>query len=90
MSLTNLEFASKLGITDSYASYLRNGQRLPSGEILVKIIMKFEMSPEQTRDAHLAYLEGGSAFGAFLRREVFGEKGTPVHSASTPGEPGQS
>lgn len=74
--MTNKDFAERIGVTDSYASYLRNGQRLPSGDLLVKIILVFELDPLRAMNA---YQEGGSAFGLFLRDVVF--------SAPSPAEP---
>lgn len=68
MGMTNEEFAGHLDVTDSYASYLRNGKRLPSGDLLVNIILTFELDPVP---AMKAYQEGGNSFGAFLREHVF-------------------
>jgi len=66
--MTNEEFAGRVDVTDSYASYLRNGKRLPSGDLLVKIILTFELDPLPAMNA---YQEGGNAFGAYLREHVF-------------------
>jgi len=85
--LTNQDFASRVGITDSYASYLKNGQRLPSGDVLVKIIQEFELDAYAAMDA---YREGGAVFGAFLRRAVFGDRAHTEHTATTSEESGQS
>lgn len=68
MGMTNPEFAGRVGVSASYASYLRNGQRVPSGDLLVKIILEFELEPVP---AMKAYQDGGEAFGAFLRNQVF-------------------
>jgi transcriptional regulator with XRE-family HTH domain len=75
MGMTNEEFAARVDVTDSYASYLRNGKRLPSGDLLVKIILTFELDPVP---AMKAYQEGGNEFGAFLRKHVFSVKPSPA------------
>lgn len=75
MAMTNEDFAAKVGVTDSYASYLRNGKRLPSGDLLVTIIMKFELDPIP---AMKAYQDGSDAFGTYLRDHVFSRTGSPA------------
>ena len=81
--MTNEEFAGRVDVTDSYASYLRNGKRLPSGDLLVKIILTFELDPLPAMNA---YQEGGNAFGAYLREHVF-STGRTVDTADTGSEP---
>jgi transcriptional regulator with XRE-family HTH domain len=69
--MTNAQFAEHVGdITISYASYLRSGNRLPSGEVLVRIVKVFKLDPGA---AMTAYQEGREAFGTYLRRNVFGD-----------------
>lgn len=80
--MTNEEFAARVDVTDSYASYLRNGKRLPSGDLLVKIILTFELDPVP---AMKAYQEGGNAFGTYLRENVFSVK--PRSLNESPAEP---
>lgn len=82
--MTNKEFAERVDVTDSYASYLRNGQRMPSGDLLVRIILTFELDPFSAMNA---YQEGGDAFGAFLRDTVFGDASQPTENAGTPVQP---
>lgn len=79
--MTNEEFAGRVDVTDSYASYLRNGKRLPSGDLLVKIILTFELDP---LPAMIAYQEGGTVFGAYLREHVFstGRTAPPADTGS--------
>ena len=69
--MTNGEFGQKIGVTDSYASYLRNGKKLPAGEVLARIIRLFNLDADTTKRALQAYEDGKDAFGAFLRDEVF-------------------
>lgn len=66
--MTNREFGDAVGITGSYASYIRNGHRLPATDVMIKIILTFELEPVP---AMRAYQEGGEAFGKFLRETVF-------------------
>jgi hypothetical protein len=72
--VTNKSFAEKIGCTESYASYLRNGHRLPSGGILSAIILKYQLPPVA---AMTAYLNGKQAFGSFLETHVFGAESDP-------------
>jgi hypothetical protein len=66
--MTNGAFGDAIGVTNSYASYMRNGHRKPSAELLIKIILTFELEPVP---AMRAYQEGTEAFGVFLRETVF-------------------
>lgn len=75
--MTNKAFASEIGVTDSYASYLRNGQRLPSGDLLVKIILTFDLPRDPAMNA---YREGATAFGKFLQERVFDGEPSPVQT----------
>lgn len=43
--MTNQEFGARVGITHSAASRLRNGQRLPSIELMEKIAAAFPAFP---------------------------------------------
>lgn len=80
--MTNKEFGDAVGITGSYASYIRNGQKLPATKILINIILHFELEPVP---AMRAYQEGGEAFGKFLRNTVFdvGMPGTDTETVPT-------
>lgn len=82
--MTNKEFAERVDVTDSYASYLRNGQRLPSGDLLVRIILTFEMDPISAMNA---YKEGGDAFGAFLRDTVFADASQATENVGSGQQP---
>lgn len=66
--VTNRAFGSAIGVTESYASYLRNGERKPSGDLLVAIIQKYELDPLA---AMIAYVAGAKHFGAYLRQNIF-------------------
>lgn len=65
---TNRDFAARVDVTESYASYLRSGDRLPSGKLLVRIILRYELDPIAAMDA---YDKGAEPFGAYLRTEIF-------------------
>lgn len=75
--MTNPQFAERVGVTESYASYLRNGQRRPSGRLLVAIIGAFNLDPAA---AMKAYQEGGTAFGTYLRDQVFSREAPAEHA----------
>ena len=66
--MTLATFAVSVDITSSYASYLRSGDRLPSGDLLVRIILVHELDPITTLTA---YEKGKAAFGAYLRETIF-------------------
>lgn len=78
--LTNRDFATKLDITESYASYLKSGGRLPRAHLLIKMIRTFDLDPNA---AMSAYDDGPESFGAYLRREVFNKNAEkPSHETS--------
>lgn len=81
--VTNKSFAEKVGCTESYASYLRNGNRLPSGSILSTIILTYKLPPVA---AMTAYLNGKQAFGDFLETHVFGAEGDPSERPDVPAD----
>jgi hypothetical protein len=73
--LTLEQFGAQVGISESYASYVKNGRRLPSGNVLVQIILAFELEPVP---AMTAYQDGREAFGKFIRKTVFDRESEPV------------
>lgn len=68
MNLTNPAFGAIVGIDTSYASYLRNGRRIPSAALLIHIIKQFDLNPTEAMDAFVA---GRECFGEYLRDTVF-------------------
>ena len=50
--MTNEDFAEQLGITESYASYLRTGGRKPSAAVLVKLSTIFHLDANALMDAY--------------------------------------
>lgn len=82
--MTNRAFGDAIGVTNSYASYMRNGHRLPSADLLITIILTFELEPVP---AMRAYQEGTEAFGVFLRENVFGRVAEAPSDSSTVPEP---
>lgn len=81
--VTNRSFAEKVGCTESYASYVRNGKRLPSGTTLVRIITVYKLAPIAAMDA---YAKGKEAFGKFLTDNVFDADGDPAERADEPAD----
>lgn len=62
--MTNAELGQRLGVTESYASYLRNGRRMPSGSLLAKMVEKFGMDGTGLLRAYRA---GPEALATYLR-----------------------
>lgn len=68
MAMTNYSFAEAVGINYTMASRLRNGKRLPSGRLLLRIQEQFGLPYEELRDAY----QGGSAeFGRYISAKIF-------------------
>lgn len=68
---TNQEFAQRVGIDHTHASRLRNGQRLPSADLLHRIHLAFDIPLDRL---HKARNDGADAFGRLLRSRVFGDR----------------
>lgn len=67
--VSNAEFGRAVGVHFTTASRLRNGERLPSTRVASRIIRVYGLDPGETLNAIAA---GGTAFGHFLRMNVFG------------------
>lgn len=65
--MTNRQFAAEIGVTESYASYIRAGKRLPGAAALVEIITVFELDANEV--VH-AYREGPKALAEYLSHKV--------------------
>lgn len=65
--MTNEEFGERVGCHYSMASRLRNGERLPSRDLLRRIISAFELD---RAEAYEAYDQGKEAFSQYLRGTV--------------------
>lgn len=70
--MTNEEFAEKVGIDYTTASRLRNGRRLPSGQLLVRIHDEFRIPWQRLMEA---YAKGPAVFSELLGRVVFKRAG---------------
>lgn len=70
---SNREFAEKLEIDISFASKLRNGQRLPSLNLMQKISWAYDIPLKELTDT---YFKGRIEMGRFLRARVFDETTT--------------
>lgn len=66
-------FATAVGCHLSTASRLRSGERLPSRELLGRIVRIYELSRDEAFDAFTA---GPATFGLFLQSRVFVDKET--------------
>lgn len=72
--VTNNEFAYRVGISESYASYLRTGSRKPSGDLLFRILDVYGPEGDGKLDQAetlSAYRRGADAFGRLLCDRVF-------------------
>lgn len=68
MAVTNKDFGARVGCSESMASRVRSGKRLPSPSLLRLIITKCELDAEQAMTAWLAGREG---FSEYITKEVF-------------------
>ncbi len=66
--VTNDEFARLTGCTYTMASKIRNGVRKPSGSLLTRIILVFELDAQEATEA---YAGGAVPFGDFVSAKVF-------------------
>jgi transcriptional regulator with XRE-family HTH domain len=66
--MRNEEFGARVGCHYSMASRLYNGERLPSRELLRRIIDAFELD---RAEAYLAFDLGPEVFSQYLRDNVF-------------------
>lgn len=78
--MTNEEFGEKVGCHYSMASRLRNGERLPSRDLLRRIIATFELN---RIEAYEAYDHGKDGFSQYLRDAVL-ETPEPETDQTTP------
>jgi len=81
---TNFEFADRVGCDFTTASRLRNGQRLPSRDMLSRIIKAFDLDPAEALTAS----EDPATFSAYLREHVFtAPEGGEGKGDESPAEP---
>jgi transcriptional regulator with XRE-family HTH domain len=66
--MTNDEFGDKVGCDFTMASRLKNGQRLPSRELLERIVEAYDLDANEALAATRA---GRAAFKEYLRANVF-------------------
>jgi transcriptional regulator with XRE-family HTH domain len=67
-SLTNVEFAERVGCDFTTSSRYRNGQRVPSYPMLLRIAKAFDLDPMPLVKA---CSQGPEAFGRLIRKQVF-------------------
>ena len=65
--MTNRQFAAEIGVTESYASLIRAGKRLPGAAALVEIVIKFELDANEVVQA---YARGPKALAEFLNERL--------------------
>lgn len=67
--MTNEAFAQATGCTFTMASRLRNGRRLPSAALLIRIMDAYDLDAEEILLAHQG---GPEIFGQYIRKMVYG------------------
>jgi hypothetical protein len=70
VAVTNRSFGKLVDCNHTMVSKMRHGTRLPSGALLTRIVLAFNLDP---KEALVAYSGGPAVFGEFLDRTVFGE-----------------
>jgi transcriptional regulator with XRE-family HTH domain len=81
--MTNIEFARRVGCHHTTASRYRNGERVPSTAITMRILSEFDLTPKQKDElssvlSKAVPLERRRAlYGAWLRANVFNQPATP-------------
>jgi transcriptional regulator with XRE-family HTH domain len=65
--MTNRQFAEKIGVTESYASLIRAGKRLPGAAALVEIATVFGLDANDLFDA---YRKGAKAMAELLEEQL--------------------
>lgn len=69
-TITNAEFAERVGLHFSSVSKIRRGSRLPSVDKLRVISKEFDLPADEVLKKAS---EGPEAFSAYIRTNVFGE-----------------
>lgn len=67
MALTNKQIGDMIGVSDSMASRLCSGERLPSAETLSNIVVQFGIDANRAIEA---YQKGMEYFGPWFVREL--------------------
>jgi transcriptional regulator with XRE-family HTH domain len=65
--MTNRQFATAIGVTESYASLIRAGKRLPGAAALVEIAIVFDLDANKLVQA---YRRGPEAMAEFLNEQL--------------------
>lgn len=64
--MTHAEVGTALGVTESYASYLRNGKRMPSAPVLSRMVEAFDLNKDQVYALMKAYSQGPAELARYL------------------------
>lgn len=71
---TNQSVADLIGVDQSYVSLIRHGQRMPSRQLLKRMIETLGMN---SAEALTAFLAGQEEFSAYFKRTVFCDVESP-------------
>lgn len=70
-AVSNTDFANRVGVHYTFASRLRNGQRVPSMATVTAIREAFGLTGKQTTDMMDAIAQGPSVFGEWVNTNLF-------------------
>ena len=70
-AVSNTDFANRVGVHYTFASRLRNGQRVPSMATVTAIREAFELNSKQTTDMMDAIAAGPADFGYWVNDNLF-------------------
>ncbi len=78
MTVTNFEFADRVGIHYTMASRLRNGERRPGLATVIRTMRAFELTGDEVTEWLDAISAGPSDSGRWLRAHVFERATNPA------------
>lgn len=81
--MTNREFGTAVRCSDTMASRMRNGQRLPSVDMLARIVAAFDLDASEA----VAHATSARRWGAYLRDEVFTRTHARAHAQLESAQP---
>ena len=70
-AVSNADFGRRVGVHYTFASRLRNGQRVPSMATVTAIREAFELTGPQTTAMMDAIANGAPAFGEWVNKNLF-------------------
>lgn len=68
--VTHVDVARRLKCHESMASYMHAGKRMPGAELLIEMILEYDLDPMAAMLAHRA---GPETFSAYVREHIYRE-----------------